>query len=199
MILFLACLLTAFGPSAVVLYFYISTQPRLLLLSLTSAFYYVVSLLLISLIPKFISISPLILSISASFLLEISRISLYHVFLLMDPVLIKIAQLKKEDSPITDLSHYFAVGYGWGLISALVHFISPLVQTLQGNGVLMSRSCPDVDIYFLSAVMTLLFSGLNVLWTVAMFSGLQKRSYLQVGLVFVSHILSSCSVFYFII
>ena len=81
-----------------------------------------------------------------------------------------------------------------GLISALIHFINPLMQTWQGSGVLMSRSCPDMDIYFLSALVTLLFQGLNVTWTLGLFNGLQTRNYLQIGWVLISHIMASCSV-----
>ena len=69
------------------------------------------------------------------------------------------------------IDHFFCAlvaGYGFGLTSALVTYISTLVQMI-GPGVIMCPSCPSTTLFFISAINTSLTSLQHITWMMIAF------------------------------
>ncbi len=151
-LLFLGCLLTSFGPMASLLYFYISKESIRVILSIMSAFYWTIVLLIISIIQLYAKASPIPLSIYVSIYQEICRVGLYYGILKLKPTLISIS----NQSTIKEIHHHVGIGYGIGLMSGLIQYTGPLFQSLgyplntySRPGMLMCTSCPRQDVYFI--------------------------------------------------
>ncbi|KAJ3260086.1 Sperm-tail PG-rich repeat-containing protein 2 [Boothiomyces macroporosus] len=86
------------------------------------------------------------------------------------------------------------MGYGVAVISALIHYINPLAQTT-GPGTLMCKSCPSVDLFYVGALETMLFAGLNITWGIITFHGgnlltlgMKTKSYAYVVWTVITHL-----------
>jgi anterior pharynx defective protein 1 len=81
-------------------------------------------------------------------------------------------------------------GFGYALMSALVGYISLLVESI-GPGVLMCPSCPRATLYFISAITTSLFSLMHMSWMMISFEGFSElpklKGWLKIIWVIVSH------------
>lgn len=69
---------------------------------------------------------------------------------------------------LTSFPYVLVAGYGFGLTSALVTYISTLVQMI-GPGVIMCPSCPSVTLFFISAINTSLTSLQHITWMMIAF------------------------------
>ena len=56
---------------------------------------------------------------------------------------------KNSLSPLNRIHHAFAAGFGFGIMSSLVSFISPLAESVS-PGILSCESCPRVDVTFIA-------------------------------------------------
>ncbi|KAJ3358436.1 hypothetical protein HDU91_005226 [Kappamyces sp. JEL0680] len=113
-LLFLACLTTAFGPSAVVLALFVGKNSRLVLLAMASV------------VQLYAQAAPFTLAVYGSLVQEAARVGLYYCIGLIRPMM---QQITPNASGLTDFQHNFACGFGWALMSALVQYIQPLVQS----------------------------------------------------------------------
>lgn len=145
-ILGIACFLTAYGPTIALLIFYISKQPQLILLALASACTWILTALLISII-NLAHPSTIALIIISAIIQEIHRGILYWGFSKIHDLLEQIAPTK---SKLNIIHYYFSIGFGIGLVSALIHYISPLSQSF-GPGILFCKSC-SVDVFFMGGI-----------------------------------------------
>jgi len=62
----------------------------------------------------------------------------------------------------------FVSGFGFGLTSALITYISTLVQSI-GPAVFMCPSCPQASLFFISAITTSLASLQHIAWMMVAF------------------------------
>ncbi|KAI8899071.1 gamma-secretase subunit Aph-1 [Globomyces pollinis-pini] len=184
---FLSCFLIAFGPSIALLFLYIGRKPRLLLLSLGSAFIWTITIMSLSIVWYLIpNLSPISLIITSTVFQESTKILEYYILKKINNTLDSIS----SNSHFNSLHHSFAIGYGTGFMSALVHFINPLAQTT-GPGILTCQACPSTNVFFIGAIITLLFTLLNITWTIISFDGFKKGHWLQFLYVIVNHALAS--------
>ncbi|KAG2195817.1 hypothetical protein INT47_010027 [Mucor saturninus] len=93
-------------------------------------------------------------------------------------------------SPFNRPVFAFVSGYGYALMSALVGYISLLVESI-GPGVMMCPSCPKATLYFISAITTSLFSLMHMSWMMISFEGFSElpktKGWLKVIWVIASH------------
>jgi len=83
---------------------------------------------------------------------------------------------------------FFSVsGLGFGIVSSLIMYIRVLTESI-GPGYLQCPSCPSVSLFFISALTTLLFTFLHVVWMMLAFEGFHRKSYIRPLWVLVSHI-----------
>ncbi|KAH8556128.1 Aph-1 protein-domain-containing protein [Umbelopsis sp. PMI_123] len=77
-------------------------------------------------------------------------------------------KLLKQTPTFTSSFCVLVSGFGFGLTSALVTYISTLVQTI-GPGVIMCPSCPNATLFFVSAITTTLASLQHITWMMIAF------------------------------
>lgn len=228
-LLFSSNFLLLLGPSASVLWLYVSTTPRLLLLSMASAFYWLIMALLISIIYQIIMIitarknndgsTVTALAIYGPILLELGRVFYYYILARIKPTLNLIAaasakannrgsmtsnqgadagqaaqtaRLESEIMKLVPLDHDLASGFGFGVMSSLMQSVQLLAQS-SGPGIIPCRSCLSIDITFIGCFVGCIFVGLNSLWSVTCYHALEKKNYLLVAWVFMSHLACSMS------
>ena len=146
---FLACSLTAFGPSLAIVILWIGKKPLHLLLSLArykrensisipndsvnhSAFYWTLLILVLASLQLGLQASQTTLSIYTGILQELGRICLYFLIDLIRPLLIKISPVdaaSRPSSPMIHTSYDTSCAFGVAFMSALVQYIQPLFQT----------------------------------------------------------------------
>nr|KAJ3418437.1 gamma secretase complex protein [Polyrhizophydium stewartii] len=185
--------LTAFGPAVAVLVFYVGRSARLFMMALTrqrrqGAFIWLLSILLSSLLGHFIepvrtnNIAIIIMSVV---LQELARLCCFLAFNAADATLNLIA--KTPDSPFNRVQNAFAAGYGFGIISGLITYITPLAESTS-PGVMECSSCPGSDVFFIGAITTCLFIFLHISWSVMAFDGWFSKQWLQFAWVVLSHV-----------
>ena len=196
-LLFFANFLIFFGPIFIVFYSFIGRQARLVLLCLSSGFYWLLLILILSTIQYFADLNQIPWIIVSCIVQECARIGLYFGLELIRPQLSMMAEkdgqpTTRSNSSVKDVYHDFASGYGIGIISGLVQYIGPLVQS-SGPGILVCASCKSIDIYFIASIVTCIFIGLNSLWSVTTYHAMKEKNYILLIWPTVSHLGASFS------
>lgn len=106
-------------------------------------------------------------------------------------MILKLA--KHPNSPYNRVHHAFAMGYGYGLVSALVFYINPLSES-SSPGVIQCNSCPGAEVYFIGAILSCLFIFLHISWSIILFNGLLGHQWWVSIWVVLSHIGASMGV-----
>jgi cellulose synthase/poly-beta-1,6-N-acetylglucosamine synthase-like glycosyltransferase len=154
-VLFLSCLLTAYGPLLSILWLYLFKHPLLIMLSLASACSYILTVLVTSTIWKLTNPSHFILIIINTLLLTIQKILLCLLSVSIQQKLDKIEKYER-------LEYDFSIIYGNVFIGSLIQYISPLVQSI-GAGFLES-SC-GIDVLYLGMYCLLFASRSQILYS----------------------------------
>ncbi|KAI8848992.1 gamma-secretase subunit Aph-1 [Chytridium lagenaria] len=177
---FIGCFLTAYGPALAVFFLYIAKSAQLVILLISSAFYWLLSILLSS------AVWYLIPSLQKTFVFHIIVGCIFQeLFRGLFWLTIKKAEVglnqvsDNPKSPVNRSKYAFASGLGFGLMSGLVTYMTQLAETL-GPGILVCKSCPMADLFFISALTTCLFIFLHTMWSVVAFEALEKRQFLSI-------------------
>lgn len=149
---FFGRLLTAFGPSLMILFLYIGRSPIHVLLMLLSAFIQLISLSLTSLLWLGISglNSSTSLIISSTIIQDVGR---FGLFMLVGKALPSLLIMETNKSPLVGIHYAVACGFGMGTMSSLIHFINPLIFST-GPGMISCAACPNMDIFFIACTST---------------------------------------------
>jgi len=191
---FFGCGLTAFGPGLSIYLTVVVGNAQYVILSLSSAFFWVTSLLIISILWYFINpyTSATVTIIYGVLIQEFSR---WLYFLLYKKAEYGLNTVAAEPgSKLNQPMFAFVSGLGFGLTSALITYVTLLESTL-GPGTLFSRSCPSTPLPFISAISTALMSLLHIFWMLIAFEGYNSTNpvskWSRVLLVLFTHLGSS--------
>ncbi|KXS11656.1 Aph-1 [Gonapodya prolifera JEL478] len=191
---FFGCLLTAYGPALVIFFGYVARDPTLTILSISSAFFWLLSLLLSALIWRIVA--PLQSSLPFSVVVGVISQELfrwlYYMLLSRANSLFDLVS-KHPTSPLNFPTRSLVAGFGFGAANSLVTYVSSLAQSA-GPGVVVARACGGISMFFLSAILTSLFTLLNIAWNVVAFEGYRTRSWWRVAFVAVTHLGASMAV-----
>ncbi|KAF0455824.1 gamma-secretase subunit Aph-1 [Gigaspora margarita] len=151
---FFGCGLTAYGPALSIFFLHVAKDAQLVLLMVSSAFFWLISILLSSII--WYLIKPIYpkneLTILYSVILqEIFRWLLFNIMMRAEPGLILVANNPK--SLYNRSSFAFVCGMGFGLMSGVVTYFTLLVNSI-GPAVLMCNSCTALTVYIVGAFTT---------------------------------------------
>ncbi|KAK9762645.1 hypothetical protein K7432_011425 [Basidiobolus ranarum] len=182
---FIGCMLTAYGPPSCIFILYVARNAQLVLLMMTSAFFWLISILFTSLIWYVAkpAQSNHAVTIFYSVLLQESFRVLFYILMRRAESGLNVVS-KNPKSPLNKHSYAFVTGLGFGWVSGLVSYITLLAEAL-GPGMLPCISCPSVSLYFVSAIITALFTLLHITWMMLTFEGLvgSKSSYLFIWVI----------------
>ncbi|CAO3637075.1 unnamed protein product [Cunninghamella echinulata] len=173
-----------------IFFLFIARNAQHVLLTVASAFFCLIALLISSVIWYLAKDVQAIQTISIIYSVAIQELFRWFYFLLIqrtEPVLNLVTKYPK--SPFNQFIFAFVAGYGYALTTSLVSYISLLVQSI-GPGIIVCPSCPNASIFFISAVTTTLFSLLHMVWMTIAFDGYASKSwigYIKIIWVIISH------------
>lgn len=194
---FFGCAMIAFGPSAAMLTITIAKDPIRIIILISAAFFWLLSLLLSSIlwnvVPDKLSImSRLALGVVFSVIFqELFRFCFYKLLRKAEVGLKKVQEVGADGAVVSSNRSTLAyvAGLGFGVMSGLFSLINVLADSVgPGTVGLLGHS----HFFFLaSAFLTLAFTLLHTFWGVIFFHAWDNRSYAKIIYVFVSHLIVS--------
>ncbi|KAG0362747.1 gamma secretase complex protein [Podila minutissima] len=184
---FFGCALTAYGPSLAIFFGHIAPNAQLVILMVSSAFFWLISLLLASAIWFMASSSRLTFTSTIIYTVLLQELFRWFLYLLINRAESGLNMVAKHPKSKYNRSGYaFSAGLGFGLMFGAISYITMLVQSL-GPGVLMCVSCKSVSLYFISAITTSILILHHCAWMMISFTGFTHRSYPRILWVLISH------------
>lgn len=184
--------LLAFGPSLVLFVITVAKFPVRVILMVTGAFAWLISLLLSALL--WLAIVPLRDQLAFSLVFsvifqELSRVAMFKLMTKAENGL-SAALSSVETKSITGHKLSYVMGFGFGLMSGLFSFVNILAQQ-SGPGVVGIQGHSN-NYFRVSAGLSCAFIFSNISWTIISFATLKKRRYFMYVFVPVCHMLMSC-------
>lgn len=195
---FVGCTFIAFGPPLALFIFTIARDPLRVIVFMASAFFWLLSLLLSSIL--WYVVIPLRddlafgLTFSVVFQ-EIFRLLFFFILKKADEGLKKVSERENTEERTVTLvnnKHLMAYvsGFGFGVISGAFSLINVLAD-MTGPGTIGIHD--DHEMFFIaSAFLTLCFILLHMFWGVIFFHGMDRQKYVLPAIVVASHMLVSC-------
>ncbi|KAI1319989.1 gamma secretase complex protein [Mortierella claussenii] len=147
---FFGCALTAYGPGLTIFFGCIAPNAQLVILMVSSAFFWLLSLLLASVIWFLATGSRQTYTSTIIYTVLLQELFRWFLYLLINRAEQGLNMVASHPKSKFNRSGYaFSAGIGFGLMFGIISFITQLVQSL-GPGVLMCVSCPNVSLYFIS-------------------------------------------------
>ncbi|ESO95350.1 hypothetical protein LOTGIDRAFT_116865 [Lottia gigantea] len=197
---FFGCAFIAFGPPFAMFIFTIARDPLRIIVLIASGFFWLLSLLLSSIL--WYAVVPLRTSLAFGLVFsvifqELFRFLFYKLLRKADEGLKKVSQ-NVPDEHITpkDINNKHIMAYvsglGYGILSGAFSIVNVLAD-MAGPGTIGIKG--DSHFFFLtSAFLTLCFILLHTFWGVIFFNALDRKRYIFVAGVVASHMLVSCLV-----
>ncbi|XP_062409913.1 gamma-secretase subunit Aph-1b-like isoform X1 [Sardina pilchardus] len=197
---FFGCAFIAFGPAFSLFIFTIAKDPLRVIILIAGAFFWLLSLLLSSLV-WFIAVKAsnsddpslqrgllIFGGIFSVLLQEVFRYAYYRILRKANEGLAAISE--DESSTISVRQMAYVAGLGFGIMSGAFSMINILSDSL-GPGTVGIFG--DSQYYFItSALMTLAITLLHTFWGVVFFDGCEKSRWWVIGVVVALHLLVSC-------
>jgi len=190
---FFGCALTAYGPALSLFLFTIASDPVKIIILILSAFFWLLSLLLSSVLWLIVSQFSDAIAIGLVFSVLFQETFRFLIYLLLDKADAYLKKLTEtEETQIFANKHILAyvVGLGFGLMSGAFSLVNVLAASL-GPGTLGFNGEPH-NFFIVSSIMTLCMILLNTAWGVIFFSSLDTKTYWQTGYVVATHMFVSC-------
>ncbi|EFA04103.1 gamma-secretase subunit Aph-1 [Tribolium castaneum] len=189
---FFGCTFLAFGPPFAMFVFTIAHDPVRIIILIAAAFFWLVSLLLSSL--WWYIVVPLRQDLAfgvvfSVFFQETFRYIIYKILRKAENGLKKITD---DSTQLIENKHILAYvsGLGFGIISGAFSLVNILADAV-GPGTMGLKG--GNEMFFLTSAATgLCFTLLHTFWGVIFFNALDNSNKCYVGVVVVSHLLSSC-------
>ncbi|XP_020806016.1 gamma-secretase subunit Aph-1 [Drosophila serrata] len=187
---FFGCTFIAFGPPFALFVFTIANDPVRIIILIAAAFFWLLSLLLSSLL--WFAMIPLrdVLAFGVVFSVlfqECFRYIIYRILRSTEQGLHAVA----EDTRVTDNKHILAYvsGLGFGIISGMFALVNVLAD-MSGPGTMGLEG--GTELFFVtSAAQALSIILLHTFWSVIFFNAFDTNNYLHVGYVVGSHLFVS--------
>lgn len=199
---FFGCAFIAFGPALALYVFTIATEPLRIILLIIGAFFWLVSLLLSSLVwfmattitdnkdervQKYLLIFGVLVSVLIQ---ETFRFAYYKLLKKASEGLKSLNP--DETAPSMRLLAYVS-GLGFGIMSGVFSFVNTLSDSL-GPGTVGIHGDPP-QFFLNSAFMTLVIVLLHIFWGVVFFDGCEKKKWYTLLVVLLTHLLVSALTF----
>lgn len=187
---FFGCAFLAFGPAAAMFCLTIAHDPMRIIILLTASFYWLISLLISSLI--WFTVVPLRdkLIFGVFFSVLVQEALRYGIYITLQKAERGLREVAENIQVMSKHTLAYVAGLGFGITSgafALVNILAdaagPATMGLKGG---------SENFFMSSAAHTQCMIFLNIFWGVIFFNGCDKRKYEQVIFVVVSHMFVSC-------
>lgn len=184
------CGLLAYAPACSLLILF-SKRPQLIIVALAAGFAWLFSSLFTAIFWWFIHLSqssiwPLIIIISV-ILQEGFRYLFIFGYRKTELMIQRSSPHSNQAFPLNDLSSSLAAGVGFGLMHSLLFYGSVLASG-QGSGVYFDDSCPTVPLILISALTSLAFFILDIIWMCLGFIADRYRSWILGSVIIILHL-----------
>lgn len=190
---FVGCAGVAYGPPLAMFILTIMSDPIRIIILIASAFFWLLALLLSSFVWFLFPFKSLLIFgvVCSVFFQELFRYLIY-VLLRKAEVGLKKVTIPNTNTEISNNKHILAyvAGLGFGimsgafsLINILADLVGPATMGLKGG---QSSFC------LVSAILTMCFILLHTFWGVIFFAAIDKKNYVHISWVVISHLLVSC-------
>lgn len=173
--MFFGCLAIAFALPASLFYFIVSPSAKFVILMFGSAFMWLISALLTSIV--WVAITPLKEDnwFSLIFAVAFQEGARYMYWRLLKRAEIGLNTLADDGSGESSRDKQALVaGLGFSLMSTVMQFNGILTESA-GPGGLPSPGCTSYSMYTISAILAACFGALNILWSVILYRGLEQH------------------------
>ncbi|GFU07116.1 gamma-secretase subunit Aph-1 [Nephila pilipes] len=191
---FFGCAMIAFGPSAAMLAITIARDPIRIIILISAAFFWLLSLLLSSILWNVVTPLRKELAFGVVFSVifqETFRFLFYKLLRKAEVGLKKVQEVGADGTSVSSnrVTLAYVAGLGFGLMSGLFSLINVLADSV-GPGTVGLFG--DSYYFFLtSAFTTLAFTLLHTFWGVIFFHAWDNRSYAKIAFVFITHLFIS--------
>ncbi|XP_064634494.1 gamma-secretase subunit Aph-1-like [Lineus longissimus] len=193
---FFGCTFIAFGPPLALFIFTIARDPLRVIVLTASAFFWLLALLLSSIL--WFAVVPLRTELAFGLVFsvliqECMRLAFYKLLRKADEGLRKVALMGQETGNARMINNPHTLAYvsglGFGLMSGAFSLINVLAD-MSGPGTIGLKG--DSSQFFItSAFLTLCFILLHTFWGIVFFSAWDKRKFWQVAIIVALHMLVS--------
>ncbi|XP_013408214.1 gamma-secretase subunit Aph-1 [Lingula anatina] len=192
---FFGCTFIAFGPPLALFLFTIARDPLRVIIMMASSFFWLLSLLVSSLL--WFAVVPLRQQLAFGVVFsvlfqELFRFLFYKLLCKADEGLKKVGEQEEESLSLVRNKHVLAYvsGLGFGVISGAFSLVNVLAD-MSGPGTIGLNG--ESEYFFItSAFLTLAFIFLHTFWGVVFYAACDKKSYVGIAVVILSHMLVSC-------
>ncbi|XP_074660032.1 gamma-secretase subunit Aph-1-like [Tubulanus polymorphus] len=197
---FFGCTFIAFGPAFAMFVLTIARDPLRVIVLTASAFFWLLSLLVSSIL--WFAVVPLRQELAFGLVFsvifqELMRFAFYTLLRKADQGLQKVSQQGQEGQTgvrVIDIDNphimAYVSGLGFGIMSGAFSLVNVLAD-MAGPGTIGLRG--DSSMFFItSAFLTSCFVLLHTFWGVIFFASFDSKRYWQAGVVVASHMLVSC-------
>uniref|UniRef100_A0A8D0C040 Gamma-secretase subunit APH-1 n=1 Tax=Salvator merianae TaxID=96440 RepID=A0A8D0C040_SALMN len=196
---FFGCAFIAFGPALALFLLTVVAEPLRIIILIAGAFFWLVSLLLSSLVwfiaakasdPGDEALQKGLLIFGVVFSVLLQEVFRFLYYKLLRKAIEGLLALSEDGcSPISIQQMAYVAGLGFGLMSGAFSMINLLADAL-GPGTVGIHG--DSELYFLtSAFMTLVLVLLHTFWGIIFFHGCETRQWVEVAAVVVAHLIVS--------
>ncbi|OAQ33881.1 Aph-1 [Linnemannia elongata AG-77] len=166
---FFGCAFTAYGPSLAIFFGSIAPNAQLVILMVSSAFFWLISVLLASAIWYMASDSRNTFPVTIIYTVLLQELFRYFLYLLIN----------RAESGLNMVAMHPKSKFNRSYITQLVNSLGP--------GVIMCESCKTVSLYFISAITTSILILHHCAWMMISFTGFTNRSWLRIAWVVITH------------
>jgi anterior pharynx defective protein 1 len=193
---FFGCGFIAFGPALALFIFTIARDPLRVIVLMASGFFWLLALLLSSLL--WFAVVPLREDLAFGLVFsvifqELFRLGFFLMLRKAEEGLQKVSQNEGiSGMQLVNNKHLMAyvAGLGFGITSGAFSLVNVLAD-MTGPGTIGIYGHSDL-FFITSAFMTLCFIFLHTFWGVLFYDAVDKKKWVQLGLVVASHMLVSC-------
>ena len=188
---FLGCLSISFGPTVILFILTCAREAQAVILFITSAFFWLLSLLLTSLV--WLAVVPLrsYLGFTLIFSVIFQEILRGAFYVVVKQTNIALSRISRETTDMFSGSRYALVaGLGYGTMSAMFMYVNVLAAA-SGPATYYVPGNPSMPIFISGALQASAMTGLHVCWGLLCSEAVEKKHLPSFLIVFVSHLVVS--------
>nr|CCA22534.1 conserved hypothetical protein [Albugo laibachii Nc14] len=187
--LLFGCILTAYGPIATLFFILIGKRAQLIIIALTSAFIWLISVLISATIWQIIPVLKSSAEATICVTILIQEIGRYTYFQLYSRGVVAIQKVTttKHQLPLNDFTSSLASGVGYSLMHSLMVYGTVLGSSTGFRGAAFRDYC-TLPVVFTGAITSLALSISDVALMVMAFAGYRSRNWSIICMVLVLHL-----------
>jgi len=186
---FFGCTFIAFGPAFSMFVLTVASDAQQVIVLISSAFFWLVSLLTSSILWTVVSPLKHYLAFSLVFSVLFQELFRFFFWILLRRAEEGLQIMTNSHSPLRKIHFHYVSGLGFGLMSGLFAMVNILAE-ISGPGTI-GLAGDDPHFVVVSAFLTNCIILLHTFWGVIFFNGLDRKKWSYVCVVVLSHLLVS--------